>query len=115
MVPDGDLEEVPSDDDLQNKVDDGANDRVHDVVMTPEDNSDDAEHNGEDDGSNIEDLRDPDDLAGGFLVGLLEPLVPDPCVVESDERYEDGDEAGDDVDRDQQNAVDGVEDTAENG
>ena len=115
MVSDGDLEEVPSDGDGQEEVDDEAKNRVQDIVLSVVDNGKDAENDGHEDAGNVEDLREPDDLACGFLVALFEPLVPDPGVVETDEGEEDGDEAGDDIDSDQQNGVDGVEDTTENG
>jgi len=115
VVPNGDLEEVPSNDDLQDEVNGAGEDGVEEGVGSKCDDKVDGEQSGQNDADEVEDFGEPDNLTGSLLVTLLEPLIPDPGVVESDEREEDTNETEDDVNGQDQDAVNGVHDTAKNG
>ena len=86
MVSNDDLVEVPSDDDLKDKVDDEDQNAVkYHVGLSPHDTTDNAKDECENDAKNVTEFGPSDKYSCRLVVTLLEPLVPEPGVEESDE------------------------------
>ena len=85
LVPDSDLVEVPSDDDLKEEVDDHGDDAVDEVILRELNNEKNSEHGSQNNTDNVQESGEPDDLYGSLRGASLEPLVPEPGVVKCDE------------------------------
>ena len=82
MISDGDLEEVPSNDDLENDVDNACNNGIDETSLCTANKEEyDGKNDGDDDSNDVHDLGELNDFSSPFLVVLLEPVVPQPCRV----------------------------------